>query len=324
MGVCEQAAKECIDFDFDFYDDVITGLATTGQKNLNPKYFYDQVGASLFDEITRLDEYYVTRSELELMRVFVPALRDIVGPLNSLIELGSGSGLRTELFFQELKSIENFLPVDVSVDFIEMSRNQVEKKYPSLSVIPVIGDFTQGVKLPEISYADKALVFFPGSTISNLNRGASVKLFRNVFNMVSDESWFLVTADLKKDKAVIESAYNDDEGVTAEFNLNVLARINRELNADFDLGEFEHNAFYNEDESRVEMHLVSMQNQRVSINGSEVNFALNESIHTEISYKFSKEDIESIAIESGWLLERFVTDSKGYVGQFLFQKARGK
>jgi len=318
MGVCEQVAADSVDIEF--HDDVISGLVTFGQKTLNPKYFYDEVGVVLFDEITRLDEYYVTRSELELMRDFVPELRGIVGPIKSLIELGSGSGQRTELFFSELESIESFLPVDVSVDFIESSKCGVERKYPGLSVIPVVGDFTEGVNLPRKDYAESALVYFPGSTISNLNRENSLKLFKNIHDILSEDSWFLVTADLKKEKSLIESAYNDDAGITAEFNLNVLARINRELNADFDIDKFEHSAFYNEDESRVEMHLVSTLNQEVRINGSAIEFKRHESIHTENSYKFSKQDIESLAVEAGWSMERFVTDSRGMVGQFLMRK----
>ncbi len=284
--------------------DVIAGLSLP-QKSLPPKYFYDDAGSRLFERICRLPEYYLTRAELALTRKHLASIARFAGRGCELIEYGSGESLKTRLLIRALRPAA-YLPVDISEAALRGAAARLSREFPWLEIAPVNGDFSRPLELPRARA--RRVVYFPGSTIGNLmpeEAHAFLSMTRGQAGRM------LVGVDLRKDANVLHAAYNDSRKVTAAFNLNVLARINRELGADFDLKRFAHYAFYNAAAGRIEMHLVSLARQTVRIGRHRFEFDAGESIHTEKSYKYSLEGFRALAAHAGYAGRKVWTDRKG-------------
>lgn len=295
--------------DATFLKDVLDGLRAT-PKTLPCKYFYDQRGSQLFDEICEQPEYYPTRTELAIMEEHTGAMAEAIGPGVLLIELGSGSSIKTRLLLDHLEDMAGYIPVDISLEHLRTTAESINRDYPGLEVLPVAVDYLEGFFVPEPAKpARRRVVYFPGSTIGNLSMKGARELLALCARLVGADGAMLIGADLKKDPAVLEAAYSDAAGVTAEFNYNLLRRINNELGGDFDITAFRHKAVYNETEGRVESHLVSTRAQRVSLNGEAFAFAEGESIHTENSHKYSMDDFAALAATAGFRVERVWTDA---------------
>jgi len=283
---------------------VIAGLALP-QKALPPKYFYDDPGSRLFERICRLPEYYLTRTELALTRANIAAIARFAGRGCELVEYGSGESLKTRLLIRALRPAA-YLPVDISQAALRGAAERLGREFPWLEIVPVNGDFSRPVELPR-SRAPR-VVYFPGSTIGNLSPEEAHAFLSMTRGQAAR---MLVGVDLRKAATTLHAAYNDSRRVTAAFNLNLLARINRELGADFDPKSFEHYAFYNAAAGRIEMHLVSLTRQNVRIGRHRFAFEAGESIHTENSYKYSIEGFRALAAAAGYLGEKTWTDRRG-------------
>jgi len=282
-----------------FAADVLAGL-TAKPKTLSPKYFYDLAGSALFERITQLPEYYPTRCEIGILHDNAPAIASMFPPGCALIEFGSGSSRKARILLSAAATIEAYVPVDISGDFLQQDLAQLKRDLPHLSVHPLVEDFTQPFAVPPHLAGLPRVGFFPGSTIGNFEPHEATRFLRHIGAVLGAGSLLVIGIDLAKDEPTLHRAYNDAEGVTAKFNLNLLARINRELGADFDLAAFEHRAFFNRERSRIEMHLASCRRQRVRINGTAIDFRAGEMIHTESSYKYSVESFRGLALRGGW------------------------
>lgn len=301
-------------------DDVLQGLRQS-QKQLPSKYFYDEKGSELFDQITRLEEYYLTRTERTILEDNLAEISNCIGSDTMLIELGSGSSTKTRLLLDQLSDLSAYVPVDISEEYLLKVVNQLRMEYPKISIIPVFADYTAHFELPNLNGQNqKQVVFFPGSTIGNFNHERAQAFLGNIASLTKEDAGMLIGVDLKKDKSVLQAAYNDKKGITAQFNKNMLVRLNRELNADFDVERFSHCAFYNEEEGRIEMHLVSKSDQKVKLADEQFHFDEGESIHTENSYKYSLDEFEELVSE-WYTVEQVWTDEKDYFSlQFLAKK----
>jgi len=289
-----------------FLRDVVSGLQRP-QKEIPCKYFYDKRGSELFDQICELPEYYPTRTEISIMHSSGTQMAEKVGPGRLVVEYGSGSSLKTRILLDHLEEPAGYVPIDISGEHLEDSVAALRHEYPGLNVHPICADYTVPIDLP--SEPDSApLVFFPGSTIGNFTPSEAVDFLKRTCELVGPSGGALVGVDLKKDKDRLEQAYDDADGVTAEFNRNVLHRMKRELDADLQTDAFEHRAVYNEDQGRVEMHLVSLSDQDVRVAG-EHTFRLEEgeTIRTECSYKYHVEEFADLAnaaefeVEEVWI-----------------------
>ena len=302
-----------------FYHDVVVGLSSS-KKTLPAKYFYDRAGSELYEKITRLPEYYPTRTETALMETVLPNIHEACVDRKAIVELGSGSGRRTELILKAIPCARHYVPIDVSAKLLEATRHTIGKSHPQVEVIPVQGDFLQAIKLPNRALK-KPLGFFPGSTIGNFLPVEAEALLRSWSSSLGQEAMMLIGVDLVKAVDVLEAAYDDAAGVTAAFNLNLLHRINRELDADIDPGAFVHRAHYDEDRRRIEMHLVSLHEQEITLGtGERFSFAAGESIHTENSHKYSVKDFQGLAESAGWCPEKVWVDNKRLFSIHLLSK----
>jgi L-histidine N-alpha-methyltransferase len=286
--------------------DVREGL-TKASKQLSPKYFYDERGSELFEEITQLPEYYLTRAERLLLEQRIAEIVAAVRPC-SLVELGAGSANKTRLIIDEMRSsgcAECYVPIDVSRDFLEATALQLQVDYSDIRITPVVSDITEPFALPPL--ASPTLVAFLGSTIGNFSPEPAIRLLSHVARTMGPSDRFLLGADLRKDPNIINRAYNDSKGVTAAFNLNVLQRLNRELGADFPVGDYEHKAFYSSEHHRVEMHLIARKAHKVLIPEiGEIRFREGESILTELSYKYDRPTLEDILKAAGLVMEKWM------------------
>ncbi len=320
-GPCEAAPYTVHRSRSQMLKDVRRGLTST-PKELSPKYFYDERGSELFEEITRLPEYYLTRSERALLEKVIAEIVSAVRPC-SLVELGAGSARKTRLILDAMRArgcAKDYVPIDVSRDFLEATARQLRADYPDVRVLPVASDITEPFALPNL--ASPTLVVFLGSTIGNFPRNPAVNLLSHVAGTMAPADRFLLGVDLRKDPAVIHRAYNDSRGVTAAFNLNILERLNRELGADFSLDAFEHRALYSAEHHRVEMHLVAKRPQKVTIAEiGEIGFSDGETIRTELSYKYDRGAVDDILQASGLVLERWLPADDG---SFALALARSK
>lgn len=295
-----------------FRHDVLRGLRLS-PKALNPKYFYDERGSRLFDRICELDEYYLTRVELSIMRAHVDEMAAELGEECCLIEFGSGSGLKTRILLRHMKRPAAYVPVDIALDHLAGASGRLRDEFPHLSVLPVCADFTQPFELPRDLPTDlRRAVYFPGSTIGNFEPDDAQRLLRMMADTCGSDGGVLIGVDLKKDRETLERAYNDAAGVTAQFNLNLLTRMNRELGADFVPARWRHRAAFNETRGRIEMHLISTTAQTVHIDGIEIAFAANESIHTESSHKYELDQFAAMARAAGLKTRRVWTDPDGF------------
>jgi dimethylhistidine N-methyltransferase len=290
-----------------FAADAIAGL-TAKPKGLSPKYFYDLQGSALFDRITQLPEYYPTRCEIGILQDNAPAIASMFPPGCALIEFGSGSSRKARILLGAAATVEAYVPVDISGDFLQQDLAQLRRDLPHLLVHPLVEDFTQKFAIPPHLARLPRVGFFPGSTIGNFEPDEAGRFLRHIGKMLGAGSLLVVGIDLVKDEETLNRAYNDAEGVTARFNLNLLARMNRELGADFDLAAFRHDAFFNHEKSRIEMHLASTKQQTVRINGAAIDFRAGETIHTENSYKYTVKSFRALARSKGWSPVKVFTD----------------
>ena len=299
-----------------FREDVIAGLSLP-EKALSPKYFYDAEGSRLFEAICRLKEYYPTRCELALTSAHLEDIARFAGDGCQLIEYGSGESLKTRLLIRRLRP-SAYVPVDISEAALRAATKRLARAFPWLNILGVAGDFMQPLKLPvyRARSPERLVTYFPGSTIGNLTPDEAHAFLRMSRGQIGRRGAMLVGVDLKKDANVLHAAYNDSKRVTAAFNLNLLARINRDLGADFDLRQFAHYAFYNVQQGRIEMHLVSLAKQTVNVGRHRFRFDLGESIHTENSCKYSVDEFSRLALAAGFRTDKVWKDARGYFALF--------
>jgi L-histidine N-alpha-methyltransferase len=295
-----------------FLRDVIQGLRRP-QKEIPCKYFYDELGSALFDEICELEEYYLTRTELAILKAHAAEMAAAIGADCELIEFGSGSGLKTRLLLERLSSPRAYLPVDIAREALQQSVADLTNRFPSLHVLPVHADFTEPLLLPETGDPRaRRVVYFPGSTIGNFSPRAATNLLCTIAWLVGEGGGLLIGFDLDKDESIVWPAYNDVQGTSAAFNLNLLERINRELGADFDLTAFSHRADYVRSRERMEMYLVCKEPQVVRIAGLEFPFDGGEMIHTEDSYKYTLDHFGRLTSRAGFTLAKEWLDPRSY------------
>ena len=289
----------------DILGEITEGLSRP-QKELPSKLFYDQRGSSLFEEITKLEEYYPTRTEVSIMNGNIGQISDTLGEGCLLIELGSGSSRKIRLLLENLKNPAGYVPIDISEEHLLESAKTLANDYPGLRIMPVYADYTKSFNVPPFNFPySKIVVYYPGSTIGNFKPGEARGFLKRISRIAGPGSGLLIGVDLVKDHDILHKAYNDRRGVTAEFNLNMLRRINREVGADFDLDMWEHSAFYNPGEKRIEMHLESKGDQLVQVDGMEVRIEKGESILTEYSHKYTLSSFREIVsdyygVDSVW------------------------
>jgi dimethylhistidine N-methyltransferase len=294
----------------DFFDEVVSSLREP-RKRLPCKFFYDETGSRLFDRICELPEYYLTRTELRIMRDHVGEMARLAGPACQLVELGSGSSIKIRSLLDALESPSAYVPVDISREHLRRSANALAAAYPNVKVQPVCADYTNDFHVPAPSGDVRTrLAYFPGSTIGNFEPHQARDFLRRIAALVGPGGGLLIGYDLKKDPAVLHAAYNDAQGVTAAFNLNLLRRLNRELGANFVPDRFHHYAFYQPSLGRIEMHLVSQSAQTVRIRDAEFRFEPGESIHTESSYKHAPAEFERLAGSAGFSRVQRWTDER--------------
>jgi dimethylhistidine N-methyltransferase len=293
-----------------FLAEVLMGLHKP-QKELPSKYFYDEHGSRLFEQICTLEEYYIPCTEIAIMEVFIDEVVELLGPRVLLVEYGSGDCKKVHHLLEHLHNPAAYVPIDISREQLLRVTQELSVSYPKLEVLPVCADYTSSFELPvPMRSSERIVVYFPGSTIGNFDPTPAKHFLEHVASVCGPGGALLIGVDLKKDPAVLHSAYNDKEGVTAAFNLNLLQRINRELDCDFQLDCFEHYAFYNPREGRVEMHLISQREQAVHLDNFTFLFAKGESIWTESSYKFTLDEFAQMAATAGFKVERVWTDER--------------
>jgi dimethylhistidine N-methyltransferase len=292
-----------------FAGDVLDDLSQR-PKRLSPKYFYDATGSELFEQITLLPEYYPTRTELGILGDRAGEISAIIPKGAALVEFGAGATTKVRLLLEQC-AFGAYVPVDISGDFLKAQADALRKDFPCLDVYPVAADITAPFALPDAVRAMPKVGFFPGSTLGNFEPHEACAFLRSAREILGDGAQMVIGVDLEKDERVLYEAYNDAAGITARFNLNVLARINRELGGNFDLSAFVHRAIYNRERHRIEMHLISRKAQTVRVLGRSFSFRGGESIHTESSYKYSPERFTALARGSGWTPRESWIDSAG-------------
>jgi dimethylhistidine N-methyltransferase len=290
--------------------EILTGLGQS-QKTISSKFFYDEQGSRLFDQICDLPEYYLTRTELGILREHAGEMAAGIGPQASLIEFGSGSSLKIRILLENLEQLAAYVPVDISRDYLVMAAEEIARDFPRIEVLPVAADFTYPFGLPDpVVTPVRNVVYFPGSTIGNFSPVAAHRLLRVMHHEAGDNGALLIGIDLQKDRNLIERAYNDSAGVTAAFNLNILRRINREFGATFALDKFHHRAIYNEEFGRIEMYLDSACDQIVTIGGREFAIAAGASILTEHSHKYTIDGFTAMAARAGFRFDKCWSDAE--------------
>ncbi len=293
-----------------FRTDVLSGLRKP-RKELPSKYFYDERGSHLYERICVLDEYYIPRVEALIMEAHIGEIVKLLGPNVLLIEYGCGSCVKTRILLDNLYDLAGYVPIDISREQLRQVTGELVDDYPGLEVIPVCADFTGSFELPRPKQAERRRVaYFPGSTIGNFEPAAAKRFLKRVAGVCGRGGALVIGVDLKKSTEVLHNAYNDAQGVTAAFNLNLLERINRELGADFEPEFFRHHAWYNPEQGRIEMHLVSLRDQTVHLDDAVIPFARGESIWTESSYKYSLDEFVGMAAAAGFAVERVWTDER--------------
>ncbi len=293
-----------------WYDDVLTGLQKP-HKTLPPKLFYDEQGSQLFDAITELPEYYPTRTEQAILDARIGEIAALVGEDVLLVEYGSGSSQKTRTLLSHLPKLAGYVPIDISRDYLWETAVSLSAAYPDLQIMPVAADYEADFQLPTPARpAAKVVAYFPGSTIGNFHPHEAVGFLKQMRQVCGDTCGLLIGVDLKKDPQRLHDAYDDSAGVTAAFNLNMLARLNRELGAAFDLDAFRHVALYNRDAGRIEMHLQSTREQTVRVNGLTVHFDAGECIWTESSYKYTISEFAKLAAQAGFQPVQAWTDDE--------------
>jgi dimethylhistidine N-methyltransferase len=295
-----------------FETDILAGLAAS-QKHVPAKYFYDGAGSQLFERITEVPEYYPTRSEMRILRDHAADIAKLIAPGAALVEFGSGSSKKARILLRATPPLAAYVPVDICGEMVEQEAAELRPDFPQLKVLPVTADICFPFELPPEAKAAPARVgFFPGSTIGNFEPHEAAAFLHNAAHILGPGATLIVGVDLIKDVDILKAAYNDKQGVTAKFNLNLLVRINRELRGTFKLDTFEHHAFFNRERDRIEMHLASLKRQKVKVAGECFEFRAGETIHTENSYKYSVESLGTLARGVGWMPSAVWTDKRNY------------
>ena len=303
--------------DLDFARSLLSGLREE-QKQIPCRFLYDAKGSELFEAITELPEYYPTRTEASILKACAGELKEATPENSLLVEFGSGSSTKTEILIAALDKLAGYVAIEISPTALSDAMVRLRERFPDLALFPVVGDFTSRLELSEEFEGVHRLGFFPGSTIGNLRPENAVALLKTMRETLTSSvsgapqsARLVIGADLKKDVDVLERAYDDAQGVTAAFNLNLLERANRDLNANFQIGQFRHEAIYDNEKGRVDLYLVSLQDQTVQLLGSDIHFKAGERIHTEHSHKYSIDDFQSMARQAGWQPLRVFTDPDG-------------
>jgi len=307
MTVSYAGSREQDIGNYAFRADVLHGLFQA-QKSLPSRWLYDDRGSELFEEITRLPEYYPTRTETAILRQYAECVASEVGPGTALVEYGAGASVKTRILLNALDDPNFYVPIDISGPFLVGAAQKIQRDYPDLQVLPRVADFLRPLSLPEQIQTVSRLGFFPGSTIGNLNDLEILNFLTRCKASLGADAKFLLGYDLRKSQHILVPAYDDAQGVTAAFNLNILTRINREVSANFEIAQFGHVAIWNEELSRIEMHLESRIDQSVDIGPVTVCFKRGETIHTENSRKFSASDMQAMCAATGWGTRRVFTD----------------
>lgn len=303
-----------------FAADVVRGL-TASPKRIPAKYFYDDAGSLLFERITDLPEYYPTRCEMSILRSRAGEIARLIPRKAALVEFGAGANKKARILLKAAPHISAYVPVDICGEMIERESAELRPDFPALKVLPVTADFTKSFDPPADVAGLPHVGFFPGSTIGNFEPHEAAGFLANAGRILGEGALLIIGVDLIKPVEVLKAAYNDKAGITAKFNLNLLKRINRELGANFDLGSFEHHAFYNRERNRIEMHLASLKRQKVKVAGETIDFRAGETIHTENSYKYSKESLAALARGVGWLPVAHWSDANKYFSIQAFRLA---
>jgi dimethylhistidine N-methyltransferase len=289
--------------------EVLEGLSKP-VKELPSKLFYDELGSKLFDEITKLEEYYPTRTEMKIMEDNIEEIGSLLGEGTVLVELGSGSSKKIRLLLENIPGLAAYIPIDISKEHLLHSTEILSGDYPELEIIPFVADYTKDFILPEINKPyDHICAYYPGSTIGNFKPGEAKEFLGRISKLIGKNGGLIIGVDLKKDKEILEKAYNDSKGITAQFNLNILDHINNETGAKFETDNFEHLAFYNDEEGRIEMHLLSKEAQDIKLNGSVIELKKNEDIITEYSYKYTVKEFSEL-VSDHFEVRNVWTDSK--------------
>jgi len=310
------AIKQSIITDTEFLNDVISGL-TQQQKTLPCKYFYDDKGAALFEQITSLQEYYVTRTELSILEQYSQSIAQMLPKNLSIIEPGCGSGKKVAYLLAHMANVKTFVPFEISEEMLSYSLAHLSPLFPDLAISPLLGDFTHSQMVKQLTKdtaldSQTNLVYFPGSTLGNFAPVKAIEIMNNFHRLCGVNGYVLIGVDLVKERQELLDAYNDKAGITAAFNKNLLQRINNELNGTFNLDNFSHESRFNEQHSRIEMHLVSNCNQSVVINDQQIDFIEGESIHTENSHKYTLESFKQLAAQANLKLEQTWQDDSNY------------
>ena len=305
IRISEQADGDGL---LDFEAAVVDGLSKV-RKSLPCRFFYDERGSQLFEAITLLPEYYPTRTEIEILREHADEIVASIPGNAVILEFGSGSSTKTEILLEHCPPTVTYVPIDVSPSALAEARQRLARRFPALTVTPVIGSFTDPIDLPPTLRSRPRMGFFPGSTIGNWTPEEALTLLRSLRDMLKVNGRMIVGVDLKKDAQTLVRAYNDSAGVTAAFNLNILARINRELGSAIDVASFRHEAIYDPRQGRIEMHLVSIREQTIGICGRRFHFLAGERVHTENSYKYTVPEFQELSRRAGWLTGSVWTDA---------------
>ncbi len=288
--------------------EILEGLARD-PKEISSKFFYDEIGSGLFEKICVQPEYYPTQTEIGIMCDNIGEIAELIGPNASIIEFGSGASTKTRLLLEHAPELAAYVPVDISREHLLSASQNLAEEFPDVEILPICADFTKPFGLPTPRrIPDRNIVYFPGSTIGNFSAEEAVDLMKVMRGEAKDDGALLIGVDLEKPTEVLQKAYNDDAGVTAEFNLNLLKRFNREHAATFDPDTFEHHAFYDKEHSRIEMRLISLEKQSVEVAGREIEFDRDEYIVTEHSHKYTVESFAAMAGEAGFSQQECWTD----------------
>lgn len=301
--------------------EVLMGLSCT-QKTISPKFLYDKRGSEIFEQICRLKDYYPTRAEKEILDRYGKEMAKLIGPRALIIEPGSGAGEKVRQLLPHLEKPVGYVPIEISSEILYRMTDEIHEEFPKLRVLPVCADFTEELELPLSveSQKGKRVVFFPGSTIGNLTPAEALQFLRRMGRLMGHKGGLFIGVDLKKDKEYFHRAYDDSEGVTAEFNLNLLERLNRETMASFEKENFAHEAFYNEELGRVEMHLKSKVTQMVKVHETVFRFKEGETIHTENSYKYLPEEFQELCSRAKLKLVKHWKDENELFCVYYFEK----
>ncbi len=301
--------------------EIISGLENTEQKKINSKHFYDEEGSKLFDKITELPEYYPTRTEIEILEKKTRTFQKKLPSDAVIIEFGSGSNKKIKKLLKALKNPKEYISIDISYDFLILNAKEIAKNFPQINVKAVCADFYQINELSKLfKYEEQQKIgFFPGSTIGNFVREDAKKLLKNFASILGKNNYLIIGIDLRKNINVMEKAYNDSKGITAKFNKNILTGINKRIGTNFNVENFDHKAYFNEEKKRIEMYLISKVNQNFSIKDKKIILQKGESIHTENSHKYSIDEFKTLTHSCGFKTIDFLSDEKNYFGIFFLR-----